>query len=256
MNYNCEYCFTKFKSIRALKKHQKTAKYCLKKRGIDQKDNFQCLVCKKTLTTKHRLKTHQSICIPFQLKLNNEKWEQKMTEKMTEKDTIIISLKKQLDDQKKQHDDQKKSQEEYEDKFMDLLYSYQNLAELYVKDGKDNINKLNKKYLKRHKRTKYPGENVIYILTTSSLKKDRRYILGKAVNLTKRLSTYNKSDEHEVIFYASCPNKEKMSLVESMVFDKLCKCRERANRERFILPGDEDINLFSETIKDCINFVS
>jgi hypothetical protein len=106
--YNCEYCETKFKSLRALKKHQKTAKYCLKKRGIDQKDNFQCLICKKTLTTKHRLKTHQSICIPFQLKLNNEKWEQKMTEKMTEKDTIIISLKKQLDDQKKQHDDQKK----------------------------------------------------------------------------------------------------------------------------------------------------
>ena len=28
------------------------------------------------------------------------------------------------------------------------------------------------------------------------MKKERRYILGKAENLTNRLSVYNKSDEH------------------------------------------------------------
>jgi len=234
--FECEFCKNKFSSVYNLNNHQKTASYCLKIQGKPTLKNLKCSKCQKSFTTKRWLIQHELKC-----------------------GETIENLKKKIEKYEKKIEDLNKiikSQEEYEDKFMDLLYSYQNLAELYVQDGKDNINKLNKKYLKRHKRTKYPGENVIYVLTTSSLKKDRRYILGKAVNLTKRLSTYNKSDEHEVIFYASCPNKEKMSLVESMVFDKLCKCRERANRERFILPGDEDINLFSETIKDCINFVS
>ena len=40
---------------------------------------------------------------------------------------------------------------------------------------------------------------VVYILTNKLMKKERRYILGKATNLTNRLSTYNKSDEHEVV---------------------------------------------------------
>jgi chaperonin GroEL (HSP60 family) len=109
--------------------------------------------------------------------------------------------------------------------------------------------------LKKQPREKFVEKNVIYILTTDLLKKERRYILGKATNLTNRLSTYNKSDEHQVVFYSSCPNKEKMSLVEGMVFDKLEVYRERANRERFILPVDRKIDLFSETIKKCIDFV-
>ena len=54
----------------------------------------------------------------------------------------------------------------------------------------------------------YKETNVIYILTTKLLKKERRYILGKATNLTNRLSTYNKSDEHDV---------------ESIIFQKLKK---------------------------------
>jgi hypothetical protein len=46
-----------------------------------------------------------------------------------------------------------------------------------------------------------------------------------------------------------------MSLVEGMVFDKLEVYREQANRERFILPVDRKIDLFSGTIKKCIDFV-
>jgi hypothetical protein len=273
--FECEFCKNKFKTISSLMKHQRVAKYCSKIRFGDEyieikNSRFKCEDCDKTYTSKENFSKHQKNCLSRQLRLQREKYEKKIEDLSPQLRLQLEKYEKKIEDlstqlrlqrekyEKKIEDLNKiiKSPKEYEDKFMDLLYSYQNLAEIYVKDGKDNINKLNKKYLKRHKRTKYPGENVIYILTTSSLKKDRRYILGKAVNLTKRLSTYNKSDEHEVIFYASCPNKEKMSLVESMVFDKLCKCRERANRERFILPGDEDINLFSETIKDCINFVS
>ena len=69
-------------------------------------------------------------------------------------------------------------------------------------------------------------------------------ILGKAENLTNILSVYNKSDEHEVIYYQKCPDEEKMNIIETMIFNKLKEYREQANRERFILPKDKDIEYY------------
>lgn len=86
------------------------------------------------------------------------------------------------------------------------------------------------------------------------MKKERRYILGKAKDLTSRLSTYNKSDEHEVIYYQSCGSQEVMACVENMVFEYLKEYREQANRERFILPEKEEIELFSNVIKKSVEF--
>jgi hypothetical protein len=126
---------------------------------------------------------------------------------------------------------------------------------------RDNKNKqlkiqlMTKKYVKKQPRIQYDERNVVYILTTANMKKERRYILGKATNLTSRLSTYNKSDEHEVVYYEQCPDEEKMSLVESLVFSKLYEHREQANRERFLLPEEDKIDLFIDTIKECIKFV-
>jgi hypothetical protein len=81
------------------------------------------------------------------------------------------------------------------------------------KDQKIKIQYLTKKYVKAQPRIQYEERNVVYILTTKLMKKERRYILGKATNLTSRLSVYNKSDEHEVMFYASCGDEETMSMV-------------------------------------------
>ena len=125
----------------------------------------------------------------------------------------------------------------------------------------DNKNKqlkiqlMTKKYVKKQPRTQYDERNVVYILTTANMKKERRYILGKATNLTSRLSVYNKSDEHEVVYYQECPDEEKMGLVESFVFCKLKEYREQANRERFLLPEGTSINFFSDTLRECINFI-
>ena len=125
----------------------------------------------------------------------------------------------------------------------------------------DNKNKqlkiqlMTKKYLKKQPRIQYEEKNVIYILTTANMKKERRYILGKATNLTSRLSVYNKSDEHEVVYYQECPDEERMSVVETLVFCKLNKYREQANRERFLLPEGTSINLFSDTIRHCVEFI-
>jgi hypothetical protein len=113
---------------------------------------------------------------------------------------------------------------------------------------------LEKKYLKCHSRIKYKEKYVIYILTTRLMQKERRYIMGKATDLTNRLSTYNKSDEHRVVYYQGCGDEETMSVVENVVFLHLHKYREQANRERFILPEDEEINLFSNIIKKSIEY--
>ena len=88
------------------------------------------------------------------------------------------------------------------------------------------------------------------------MKKERRYILGKAQNLTSRLSVYNKSDEHEVVYYKSRGDEETMGCVETMVFQQLKDYREQANRERFILPEEEEIELFKNKINKSIEFFS
>jgi hypothetical protein len=90
------------------------------------------------------------------------------------------------------------------------------------KGHKLRIQYLTKKYVKAQSRVQYKEEYVIYVLTTALMKKERRYILGKATNLTSRLSVYNKSDEHEVVYYQEC--------------------------------GDEEIKFFSEKINKSINF--
>jgi hypothetical protein len=44
-----------------------------------------------------------------------------------------------------------------------------------------------------------------------------------------------------------------MSIVESLVFHKLKEYRQQANRERFILPEEESIEMFIDVIKQCID---
>ena len=59
--------------------------------------------------------------------------------------------------------------------------------------------------------------NIIYILTTPSHKKEGKYILGKASNLTNHLKT----DEHEVVYYQECPDEDTMKMVDQIVFQRL-----------------------------------
>ena len=133
--------------------------------------------------------------------------------------------------------------------------SYKQLRE-ENKNKEIKIQYLTKRFVKSQPRMQYKEQNVIYILTTALMKKERRYILGKATNLTNRLSTYNKSDEHEVIYHHECKDSNTMDLVEIMVFQKLKEYREQANRERFILPIKNDISMFIDIIKNCIIFIN
>ena len=61
----------------------------------------------------------------------------------------------------------------------------------------------------------------------------------------------NTSDSH---LLQQCKNEEQMDLVEKMVLNILDTYRQKANRDRFILPPSDDISLFINKINDCIDF--
>ena len=93
------------------------------------------------------------------------------------------------------------------------------------------------------------------MLTTKYHKEDRIYIIGKTLNLTNRLSVYNKTIEHEVVYYRSCKDEDTMNLIELAVLHKLNEYREVANRDRFILPIDKNISHFTSIIDNCCNLL-
>jgi hypothetical protein len=124
--------------------------------------------------------------------------------------------------------------------------------EIKMKDNK--IKLLEDLYVKKQQRKDYPERNVIYILTTEDNKKKRIYIVGKATKLKNRLSTYNKTSEHQVVYYKSCKSEEDMNIIELMVINKLKEYKEKANRDRFILPIEKDITFFTDIIDKSIEF--
>ena len=123
-----------------------------------------------------------------------------------------------------------------------------------IKLKNQKIKLLENTYLKKHNRVKYLDKNVIYILTTEYSKTKRNYIVGKAIDLTNRLSVYNKSMDHEVVYYKSCKDEASMNIIECMVLNKLQDYKEIANRDRFILPLEKDISFFTNIIDESIKF--
>ena len=123
-----------------------------------------------------------------------------------------------------------------------------------IKTKEQRIKLLEDIYLKKHDRVKYPGNNVIYLITNEYNKSHRNYIIGKAIDLTNRLTSYNKSTEHEVIYYKSCKDEATMHIIETIVLNKLDMYKEVSNRDRFILPIEKDISFFTNVIEESVNF--
>ena len=69
----CEFCNTELKSVSSLNSHKKTAKYCLEKQGIQTIKSttrsaaeivmFDCVYCKKILSTRQNLNIHLNSCV-------------------------------------------------------------------------------------------------------------------------------------------------------------------------------------------------
>ena len=117
-----------------------------------------------------------------------------------------------------------------------------------IKECESRIKYLENLILKRHKRTKYPKSNVVYLVTDKKSKKENEYVIGKTINLTNRLSTYNKTEDFEVIYYKGFESEEQMDLAETMVLERLNKYRKQANRDIVILPTGENIKIFTDAI--------
>jgi len=125
-----------------------------------------------------------------------------------------------------------------------------------IRMKENRIKKLENVCLSKQRRVEYPERNVIYMITTEDHLLRRTYIIGKAKNLTQRLSTYNKTCDHIVIHYRECKNEEDMDTAEMIVLNKLKDYREQANRDRFILPADKDEMLFIQIIDNSIKFLA
>ena len=262
MTYTCEYCEKNYTTKGNLIKHQRTAKYCLelqlkilgKESDKIKTRTYNCDYCDKKFSQKSHLLRHNPLCIDrYKFKI------QELQAILLKKDEEIEKLKKQSNEL---HDELKNVAYETEIRILrestindELQSKLHDIAMKAIEQKNEVITNMVKKYVKKQPRKQYDCSNVIYILTTSSLKNDRRYILGKAKNLTNRLSTYNKSDEHEVIYYLDCEDEEAMNAMEPFVFKKLNEYREQANRERFILPKDKNIEFFIDTIKNCFEFL-
>jgi len=88
--FKCDICDNSFKNKYSLKKHQKTAKYCLKLKI----ETFNCESCKSLFQTNNLLNVHEQICIKYiknQIKIDYEKL-------IDSKNTEIQSLKEQVQD--------------------------------------------------------------------------------------------------------------------------------------------------------------
>ena len=263
MPFTCKYCNKDYSSKSNLKNHQKSAKYCLeiqKRTNIDSDEvdnvqtSFVCKYCEKDFSSNHRYQKHQDICLEkhkkniIDLKLDLKNMSDNLAE--TNKSLYELQVENKILKQNIPN-----SESESQKHLTELQSKLQEIALAAIEQKNEVITNMVKKYVKKQPRKQFDCSNVIYILTTPSLKQDRRYILGKAKNLTNRLSTYNKSDEHEVVFYQDCGDEDAMNALELFVFKKLNDYREQANRERFILPKDKHIDFFKDTIKNCFEFL-
>jgi prophage antirepressor-like protein len=119
-----------------------------------------------------------------------------------------------------------------------------------IEKKSNRIKLLEKKNMKKSVRTE-TGKNVVYIITNNYLIKERIYIVGRAVDLANRLSSYNKNAEHQVVYQRECNNAKQMALIEELILCKLDEYRECANRDRFILSEECDISLFTDIMDKC-----
>jgi prophage antirepressor-like protein len=144
--------------------------------------------------------------------------------------------------------------EEYQNKLKQLEEDKTKVEEEKAKLEEEN-KKLTKKYIKPPKEV-YDGKNVVYLMTSEDGEKSREYVVGKAQDLANRKEDYNHNKIHnfKVMYYISCKSSRIMDILESVVLSKMGKYRNKAGRDVFELPKENDINLFTSLFDDVLKF--
>jgi hypothetical protein len=270
-NSICKYCNKKLCDRKYRWKHEKICK--------ENKDAFTCKLCNDKFNNRQTKWRHEKNCKENKPNSTEDDLKVKVDELVTKKMDkllktmtiqpkinypinnhlidIIIDKSKAIEVLKTEIENKENTLLEIDsesDKDLlnkELIEAHK--KEINFKDHK--IQLLEDSFIKKQRRKEYPDKNIIYMLTTDDNKKKRTYIIGKTINLKNRLSNYNKTAEHEVIYFKSCNNEDDMDVIEIMVLNKLKKYKEKANRDRFILPLEKDITFFINIIDSCINFV-
>ena len=73
--------------------------------------------------------------------------------------------------------------------------------------------------------------------------------VGKAKNLKERLTPYNKTCNHEVVYYKECKSEEDMKIIEEIVINKLVKVIEYSLMNGIINDNKEEINVVKRNQK-------
>jgi len=121
---------------------------------------------------------------------------------------------------------------------------------------KNRIKLLESKVLQKQPREIFEeNKNVVYIVTTEYKESQGHYKIGKAQDLQKRMSVYNTTDKHEVIYNTSCKTKKRMDLLEQIVHDRLESKRIEPNKEWFESEEDgEDFIKIIEEFKKVVDY--
>jgi len=225
----CRYCTKKYKHIQSRLKHEQK---CKSTQLIDSSILKEDIELSKLTSSKNNYPINNHL---IDIIIDKSKAiELLKTEIENKKNTSLeINNKKYLNDDER------------------LIEAHK---EINLKNYK--IQLLEDSFIKKQRRKNYPDKNIIYMITTDDNEKKRTYIIGKTTNLKKRLSNYNKTTEHKVIYYKNCNNEDDMNIIELMVLNKLKNYKEKANRYRFILPLEKDIIFFINIIDSCINFIT
>jgi len=120
---------------------------------------------------------------------------------------------------------------------------------------KNRIKLLESKVLQKQPREVYEeNKNVVYVVTTDVKEANGHYKIGKAQDLQKRMSVYNTTDKHEVIYSTSCKTKKNMDILETVVHNRLEDKRVEPNKEWF--ESEEDAEDLIKVIEECKKVVN
>ena len=179
MTHKCNFCDTVLSSEYSLSKHQKTAKKCLIKQGLDFKGDFNCVICNQLFTLKTTLNIHNISCYKKNI-LEIENKHNKLSE-IENKYNIIENKYNILIDEKK----------EIETKYNMLLEEKNEWKEKKEIETKYNM------LLEEKKEWKEKEEKLLDKITTAALSKTNT-VNNKNINIT----TYTRTDEELKSIYA------------------------------------------------------
>lgn len=84
-------------------------------------------------------------------------------------------------------------------------------------------------------------KNIIYI---QSLMTENTYKIGKILKLS--------DCEHDVVYYHGCRDEKVMNMSETLILSRLDEYKDPEYNDRFVIPKNQTLHLFIQTIIDCI----